>query len=593
MLSQAQNCLHKFQEFIACLFANNAVFIIIMSVTNVLGIYCARFSYSFGVIQSVKLLYHFLIILFLTVLASFLISFLPGKWFRNIVKIIFCSTSVIICITDIFSRIYYDSILDQVKIEILLTIDPYTSLEYLQTYILNPLFLLCTVVFLFILYSLVSAKGRKFFQELFMKKGKVLSVLVLCSIAAFLFMAARLFHDSPTAKQLNRKIRLAFFEHSSIVRVIEETQAASKSVGRDSTIWTSMDRSTEKVIEDNSHIPCLIFVLGESVNRNHMSIYGYRLPTTPYSEQRYKNKELTVFSDVISCQNWTQGVMSMMFNFAEKGHKKPWYTYPNIFDLLKQTEYHTVWLSNQPPVSQHGNTDKIFSARTDEAAFIEYIGGSITGDNDNETAHNYDSKLLPVLDQYLKKNDNVYAKNIYFIHTMGAHYTYSNRYPAKLFGKFSAEDEPPSKSVWQKTQAEYDNAVLYSDYILDEIIKRFESKNAILIYVSDHGMEVYDEGRNHNGHSAENQGVRGMIEVPLFIWVSQSFKQKNKGLVQRINAAKDKPFRTDNMIHLLLDILDIRSTSYKPQKSLINSRYDSSPVRLYNGKPYYKKAKDK
>ena len=277
-----------------------------------------------------------------------------------------------------------------------------------------------------------------------------------------------------------------------------------------------------------------------------------------------------------------------MFNFAEKGHKKPWYTYPNLFDLLKQTEYHTVWLSNQPPVSQHGNTDKIFSARTDEAAFIEYTGGTITGDNDNETAHNYDSKLLPVLDQFLTNHENVYAKRIYFIHTMGAHYAYRNRYPTKEFEKFSADDEPPSKPSWQKTQAEYDNAVLYSDYILDEIIKRFESKNAVVIYVSDHGMEVYDEGRNHNGHSAENQGIRGMIEVPMFIWVSQAFQRDNRELVQRIRAAKDKPFRTDNMIHLLLDILDIHSTSYKPQKSLINASYDSSPLRLYNGKPYYK-----
>lgn len=38
---------------------------------------------------------------------------------------------------------------------------------------------------------------------------------------------------------------------------------------------------------------------------------------------------------------------------------------------------------------------------------------------------------------------------------------------------------------------------------MEEIIKRFADKDCLLVYLSDHGNEVYD-GRYFCGHSGEN-----------------------------------------------------------------------------------------
>ncbi len=42
------------------------------------------------------------------------------------------------------------------------------------------------------------------------------------------------------------------------------------------------------------------------------------------------------------------------------------------------------------------------------------------------------------------------------------------------------------------------------------------------------------------------------------------------------------------MIHALLELMDIRTTSFDATKSIINDKFDATRPRLYNGKPYAK-----
>lgn len=70
-----------------------------------------------------------------------------------------------------------------------------------------------------------------------------------------------------------------------ILELVETTPMG----GDDSKILAAMDRQleTEQISRDESNIPWVIFVPGESTDRNHMQIYGYRLPTTPLLSARY------------------------------------------------------------------------------------------------------------------------------------------------------------------------------------------------------------------------------------------------------------------------------------------------------------------
>ncbi|MBQ3336156.1 MAG: sulfatase-like hydrolase/transferase [Selenomonadaceae bacterium] len=191
--------------------------------------------------------------------------------------------------------------------------------------------------------------------------------------------------------------------------------------------------------------------------------------------------------------------------------------------------------------------------------------------------------LLPVLDEFLAAASA--EKNFYVIHLYGAHEAFRARYPAE-FEKFSADDEDKPEESWRQITAEYDNAVLYNDFIVDEIIRRFENKNAVLIYISDHGEEVY-EGRNFFGHSLEEQGNVHMIEIPALVWASNSFRERYPEKISALTATLDRPYRTDYLIHTLLDFMDIRTTSFDATKSIINKNFEERP-RIYNGVPYKK-----
>lgn len=324
------------------------------------------------------------------------------------------------------------------------------------------------------------------------------------------------------------------------------------------------------VTRDDSDIPYVIFILGESTSRNHMSIYGYDLDTTPRLKKRLYEEELYIFTDVVSHHSHTLPVMRELFTFYRRGMNDEWFHYVNLFSILQKTDYHTVWLSNQE-VSGLWSLDKFYSQRCDEKHFTDLRGST-------DDSLSLDGALLPMLD-----NVKEYEKNFIVVHLMGTHVNYKKRYPHE-FERFSALDEEKGINNNQKQiRAEYDNAVLYNDYIVDSIIDRFKDKDAMVIYVSDHADEVYED-RDFVGHT-ESLGTKYMIEVPFLIWTSNTFKRKRPDLTSRIASGRNRPFMTDDMIHVILDILSIETVDYNPKRSLINEKYEKT-LRIFNNADY-------
>lgn len=333
-------------------------------------------------------------------------------------------------------------------------------------------------------------------------------------------------------------------------------------------------RSAEdiKITRNESDIPYVVFVLGESTSRNHMSLYGYELDTSPLLKKRAEEGGMYVFSDVISHHSHTLPVMREIFSFYRRDTAGKWFQSANIFDILQKTDYRTMWFSNQES-SGAWSLDKYYSKRCDWKYFTE------VRDNTEEGTV-LDGELLAEL-----KNADYGSKNFIVVHLMGTHSSYSRRYPED-FGKFKAADEMKGADDRQKeTRAQYDNAVLYNDYVVDSIIDMFKDKDAVVIYVSDHAEEVYED-RDFVGHT-ESEGTKHMIEIPMLIWTSQTFRKNRPDLARRMSRSAEHPFMTDDMIHVLLDILSIETNEYDSTKSLINDKYTPSE-RIYNGKVYEK-----
>ena len=177
-------------------------------------------------------------------------------------------------------------------------------------------------------------------------------------------------------------------------------------------------------------------------------------------------------------------------------------------------------------------------------------------------------------------------KNFYVVHLMGCHLAYYNRYPF-IFTKFTEKDITGNYNDDQKEViSQYDNAIYYNDYIVSGIIDKFRETNTdtIVIYLPDHGEAVYDE-EGINGHIEENPS-RHMIEVPLIMWASEKFKQNHPEKWELIREAVHNPYMTDDMIHTVLDIADIGTVDFDPERSIINREFNRYRPRFFDDKDY-------
>src|SRR5690606_16161635 len=101
-------------------------------------------------------------------------------------------------------------------------------------------------------------------------------------------------------------------------------------------------------------------------------------------------------------------------------------------------------------------------------------------------------KVIPEINKVLEQPDK---KKIIFVHLIGTHSTYKFRYPDH-YKKFTDTPQTKFPSTTSTTLInEYDNAILYNDFVIRSIIDAVKSKdeNSFVIYFADHGEEVFHE----------------------------------------------------------------------------------------------------
>lgn len=362
-------------------------------------------------------------------------------------------------------------------------------------------------------------------------------------------------------------------QYLPVQRAYASAQVAMKNIEAYNNLTSRLNDKIE-LTENNSKIKNVVFILGESTNRNHMGLYGYNLPNTPNLQKLQDENNLYTFKDVISPHSTTIAVLSKLLTFCNFESDKDWYEYNNVVDLMNAAGYKTFWLSNQESSGIWGNVAQIFAQHSKKHEFTRIR-------DSREDYGVVDGELFPLIDRSLQERED---KNFFVIHLMGAHGLYYNRFPY-AFSKFNKDDIPLDVNDEKKTiVAQYDNAIYYNDYVVNEIINRFKDDETLVIYVSDHGEAVYDES-NFSGHIEENPN-RHMIEIPMIMWASDKFKEKYPDKIERIQDALNRPYMTDDMIHTVLDLMEIKTADYDPARSIVNEQFDPTRKRIFNNKDY-------
>ena len=340
-------------------------------------------------------------------------------------------------------------------------------------------------------------------------------------------------------------------------------------------VFKRMGSVDVEIQSNHSHIRNIVLIIGESLGRNHMSLYGYSLPTTPSLDSLYRQDKLYRFSDVICPSLYTSASIQKIMSFFNNESTGKWYDHANIIDVMKAADYKTFWISNQEMIGVYGNYVASLGRQCDDCYFNNKRNSI------DERYGDFDEDLIAVLKNKLQDKSE---KKFIVLHFMGSHPLYRNRYP-EHFEIFQADDESiPYGEDSKEMAAQYDNTVLYNDYVLSEIVKTLEDTESILIYLSDHGNEVYDE-RDYTGRSEDNIS-RYMVEVPFLIWESDRFKASYPEKDSCIACAVDRPYMTDDLIHTIIDLADIRVEEYDSTRSVINPFYNKDCSRVICGYDY-------
>ncbi len=297
-----------------------------------------------------------------------------------------------------------------------------------------------------------------------------------------------------------------------------------------------------------------VFVIGESARYGNFGINGYHRNTTPL---------LSKMNNVISyksrsCSSSTfLSVPCMLSRYGEKNIDKIEHE-STLLSVLTKLGFETIWIGTQS-ITKHYKNRKGGSFY-DEVNFHMIPGGSIV-----MLPNSHDGKLLP----YLEQNIESAGKKFIVLHTTGSHWNYSARYP-KEFEKFKpvmqdANNTDAASCKSTERLNSYDNSILYTDYVLSAIINRLKNKKAFVIYASDHGESLGENGCLTHG---SEKYVKEQRQVPFIVWMSDSYKASNKKKWKLMQKKKKKYISHDYIFHTILDCLNIKSDAIDPKLSL-------------------------
>ena len=343
------------------------------------------------------------------------------------------------------------------------------------------------------------------------------------------------------------------------------------------------------VVDSCSHLtPNIVLIIGESYNRYHSQLYGYDMPTTPRQLERAKDSSLVVFTDVVAPWNLTSYVFKHFLSLHAVGDAGEWCDAPLFPEVFRKAGYRVAFLTNQ------------FMSKPTEKVY-DFSGGFFLNnpklssqlfDERNPQLFTYDEGLLSYYDQMGR--DDRPALTIF--HLMGQHLDYYARYPKNRRHFKPADYHRPDLSQKRLgVLADYDNSLLYNDSVVNEVLRRYEQQDAVVIYMPDHAEEAHNPPRPMYGrlHSVQidYRLAREEFEIPFWIWCSPLNRERHLHIYEAVRAARQRPFMTDNLPHLLLRLAGIHSPLYRPQYDLLSTQFDSLRPRLLKNQKDYNKLK--
>lgn len=348
--------------------------------------------------------------------------------------------------------------------------------------------------------------------------------------------------------------------------------------------WEASEKVFQSTVtRDEKDTLDVVLIIGESYNKYHASIYGYYLDTTPTMREQQKRGNLFVFQDAVSPYNMTTLAVKNMLSTNSISLHQSWEEHPLVMTIFRKAGFDVAMWDNQKSENNvlfhdFSNNSLLYGKKMVESTYHHL----------NNAPFDYDQQLVDTALTVKRKP----GSTLTVFHLMGQHTAPIWRYPENDENAIYTSDSIQRNDLndYQRQYiAEYDNATRYNDHVIGSIIQYYTQRNAVILYLSDHGDEVYDYrdvvGRTHEPVK-QKQALKYQYEIPMVLWCSDQFIQRHPNTMQNIRKAILRPFSSDNVPQLLMGLSNIHSSFYEPKKDILSNQYHCGKRIVQNTTDY-------
>jgi glucan phosphoethanolaminetransferase (alkaline phosphatase superfamily) len=294
----------------------------------------------------------------------------------------------------------------------------------------------------------------------------------------------------------------------------------------------------------------VIVVIGESVRADHLGLNGYGRDTTPLLSQQ---KNLVYFRNVTACGTYTSFSVPCLMTRSTRWRMGPATKETSFVSIFRALGFKTYWVSEQTSFLRFTSPINSIAEEAEEKQFEDNV-------------YSRKSNVIPnrFFNILAMQNGDMLA----VFHMIGTHWNYEWRYPTE-FRRYtpvcmsSLPDLCPKENLFNS----YDNSILYMDSFLAHTIDLLKDKNAILVYTSDHGEYLGENGMYFHSQNTEDSELR---HVPMLWWVSDTFKRLHPDVALQLEQKTAIPMDHRVIFHSILDCAGVVSGAVDKRQSLCN-----------------------
>lgn len=459
--------------------------------------------------------------------------FTPGRWVKPILFLFLLISAVCGYFMDSFGVVINRSMLQNAALT-----DRQEAWELItgQLFLYLALHALLPGVALF--FVQVRVKSRR--RELLSKTVCFLALLGLLLTGSVIW-----YKQLSLFSQQHRQIRLYMNPSYPLYSVYRFVEQRNKQNTKEPLAILAPDARRTALPEKT----VMVLVIGETARASQFGLNGYERQTTP----RLDELEILNFTDVHACETSTAEALPRIFSsMAPSDYKRSVaLRIENLLDVLHRIGVGVLWRDNNS--GSQGLASRVQFEDLSEAQNPRFCAAQGC----------FDEILLEGLEEQLAAFP---GDSLVVLHQNGSHGpSYFRRTPEE-FKKFLPECDSDSPQECEQNEIinAYDNTILYTDYVLAELIAMLERQPfpTLMLYISDHGESLGENNIYLHGLPLMISPIE-QIHVPMVFWASEEFRASGAIDFDQLEAIGNSSVTHDHLFHSLFGLFGVKSEVYR------------------------------